>query len=300
MISVGVNPPKTPVTEGSMDVAAATMPNVCKMPGPPAPFVPTPLPNIGTSGDNLTDATSTVLISGKKVAIKGSYYMSQPSPDVASQGTGGGIVSSKVQGKTEFVAPGSMTVKAEGKNIQLLGDAMTNNGASPPNSGTAQNVQAPSVKPMHECGDCGPYGKLQDSGRAQAQNPGETAMERDHIPAKATLRERAFKLAGADRSEAIDTCIANAVEAKGIAVAIPRSMHRSFSPTCGSKNKSLMHTDAQSAKKLEEARDRDLADMTKAMEGTPCAAAYAEAAKKIKAHDNEKMLKEVVAKCTGN
>jgi uncharacterized Zn-binding protein involved in type VI secretion len=129
MITIGVNPPKTPVTEGSNDVSAATVPNVCKMPGPPAPFIPTPLPNIGQSSDRLGDGTTTVKMDGNKVAIKGSHYMSQPSPDVASQGTGGGIVSSTVQGKTEFVAPGSMNVKAEGKNIQLLGDAMTNNGS---------------------------------------------------------------------------------------------------------------------------------------------------------------------------
>ena len=128
MISVGVNPPRTPVTEGSLDMAVATLPNVCKMPGPPAPFVPVPLPNLGRSADRLAEATSTVKIQGKKVAIKGSYYMSQPSPDVASQGTGGGVISSTVQGKTKFIAPGSMDVKAEGKNIQLLGDAMTNNG----------------------------------------------------------------------------------------------------------------------------------------------------------------------------
>lgn len=146
MISVGVNPPKTPVTEGSNDMAIATLPNVCKMPGPPAPFVPVPLPNIGRSADRLTDGTTTVQIEGKKVAIKGSYFMSQPSPDVASQGTGGGIVSSAVQGKTEFVAPGSMNVKAEGKNIQLLGDAMTNNGGSPSNAGTLPgNMQPPQV-----------------------------------------------------------------------------------------------------------------------------------------------------------
>ena len=129
-ISVAVNPPKTPVTEGSGDVAAATLPNVCKMPGPPAPFVPTPLPNVGKSSDRLTNGTKTVKIEGSKIAIKGAYYMSAPSPDVASQGTGGGILSSCVQGKTEFTAPGSMNVKAEGKNIQLLGDAMTNNGSS--------------------------------------------------------------------------------------------------------------------------------------------------------------------------
>lgn len=128
MISVSVNPPKTPVTEGSMGMAPATLPNVCKMPGPPAPFVPVPLPNFGRSADRLQKATKKVLIEGKKVAIKGSYYMSQPSPDVASQGTGGGIVSATVQGKTQFVAPGSMNVKFEGKNVQLLGDATTNNG----------------------------------------------------------------------------------------------------------------------------------------------------------------------------
>jgi len=126
-MSVGVNPPMTPVTEGSLDMAPSELPNVCKMPGPPAPFVPTPLPNLGRSADRLDSATSTVKIEGKKVAIRGSFYMSQPSPDVASQGTGGGIISAQVQGKTEFVAPGSMDVKFEGKNVQLLSDAMTNN-----------------------------------------------------------------------------------------------------------------------------------------------------------------------------
>jgi uncharacterized Zn-binding protein involved in type VI secretion len=141
MSSVGVNPPHTPVTEGSGGKALATMPNVCKMPGPPAPFVPTPLPNIGTSGDSLTDGSTTVKFEGSKIAIKGSYFMSQPSGDVASQGTGGGIVSAKTQGKTEWVAPGSMDVKADGKNIQLLGDAVSNNGGSPANAATMKVLQ---------------------------------------------------------------------------------------------------------------------------------------------------------------
>ena len=141
MSSVSVNPPKTPVTEGSGGKAFATTPNMCKMPGPPAPFVPTPLPNLGTSGDRLKKATTTVKFEGKKVAIKGSYFMSQPSGDVASQGTGGGVVSAKTQGKTEWTAPGSTDVKAEGKNIQLLGDAMTNNGGSPANAATLKELQ---------------------------------------------------------------------------------------------------------------------------------------------------------------
>ena len=35
MPSVSIHPPKTPVTKGSNGIAMATVPNVCKMPGPP-------------------------------------------------------------------------------------------------------------------------------------------------------------------------------------------------------------------------------------------------------------------------
>lgn len=140
MVSVAVNPPKTPVTEGSGDKAPATLPNVCKMPG--TPFTPTPLPNIGQSSDKLTECTKNVLIEGKKIAIKGTYYMSKLSGDMASKSTGGGLISSVEEGKTKFVAPGSMNVKAEGKNIQLLGDAMSNNGSNPDNAATIPgNIQ---------------------------------------------------------------------------------------------------------------------------------------------------------------
>jgi len=124
-MTVTVNPPKTPVTKGCSGLAAATVPNVCKMPGPPAPFVPTPLPNIGKSGDSPSGYTKKVKVEGKSVAIKGASFKSMG--DMASKGTGGGLVSAQTHGTTKFVAPGSMDVKFEGKNVQLLGDAMTNN-----------------------------------------------------------------------------------------------------------------------------------------------------------------------------
>jgi uncharacterized Zn-binding protein involved in type VI secretion len=124
-MSVTVNPPKTPVTKGSSGMSAATVPNVCKMPGPPAPFVPTPLPNMGQSSNSPDGYTTTVTVEGQAVAIKGASFKSVG--DIASQGTGGGIVSSMVQGLTKFVAPGSMNVKFEGGNVQLLGDFTTNN-----------------------------------------------------------------------------------------------------------------------------------------------------------------------------
>jgi uncharacterized Zn-binding protein involved in type VI secretion len=142
-MTVGVNPPKTPVTTGSNGVATAAVPNVCKMPGPPAPFVPTPLPNIGRSSLSPKDFSKTVQIEGNPVAIKGATFGSMG--DVASKGTGGGIVSSNVEGPTAFVAPGSMDVKIEGQNVQLLGDATTNNNGTPPNASTPAEMQATDV-----------------------------------------------------------------------------------------------------------------------------------------------------------
>ncbi|WNG60446.1 DUF4150 domain-containing protein [Archangium gephyra] len=144
MPKVSVNMPKTPVTEDSNGVAAATLPNVCKMPGPPAPFVPTPLPNIGKSGTDPKNYSKGVTIEGKKVAIRGATFGSMG--DMASKGTGGGVVSSNVEGPTSFVGPGSMDVKIEGKNVQLLGDPMLNNcgpSGSPANAATMMGLIQP-------------------------------------------------------------------------------------------------------------------------------------------------------------
>lgn len=141
-ISVGVHPPKTPVTKGSRGVAKNTIPNVCKMPGPPAPFVPSPLPNIGKSGLSPKGYSKTVKIEGQTVAIRGATFKSMG--DMASKGTGGGLISANTHGPTKFITPGSMTVKIEGKNVHLLGEPMLNNcgpSGTPPNTGaTLQGV----------------------------------------------------------------------------------------------------------------------------------------------------------------
>lgn len=137
MGTVSVNPPKTPVTKGSKGVAAATVPNVCKMPGPPAPFVPTALPNIGKSSDSPKGYSKRVKIDGHAVAIRGATFNSVG--DMASKGTGGGLVSANTHGITKFIGLGSLDTKIEGKNVQLLSDPMLNNcgpSGSPPNAGT--------------------------------------------------------------------------------------------------------------------------------------------------------------------
>jgi uncharacterized Zn-binding protein involved in type VI secretion len=139
--SVAVNPPKTPVTKGNHGIAAATLPNVCKMPGPPAPFVPTPLPNIGQSGKQPDGYSTSVKVEGNPVAIRGASFGSVG--DIASKGTGGGIISNNAEGPTKFIAPGSLNVQIEGKNVQYLGDQMMNNcgpAGSPANAATMQGV----------------------------------------------------------------------------------------------------------------------------------------------------------------
>jgi hypothetical protein len=140
-MSVAVNPPKTPVTKGSNGIATATIPNICKMPGPPAPFVPTPLPNIGKSDKSPKGYSKKVKIEGNPVAIKGASFNSIG--DIASKGTGGGLVSSNTEGPTKFVGPGSLDVKIEGKNVQLLSDPMLNNcgpSGTPPNAATLMGI----------------------------------------------------------------------------------------------------------------------------------------------------------------
>lgn len=124
-LSVSVNLIRTPVTANSRGQKAAILPNVCKMPGPPAPFVPTPLPNIGYSLMSPAGYSKNVTMMGAKVAIKGASFKSVG--DIASKPTGGGIISQSTHDVTEFVSPGSMNVKIEGKNVQLVFDLMTNN-----------------------------------------------------------------------------------------------------------------------------------------------------------------------------
>lgn len=162
MASVAINPPKTPVTKGSNGIAAATVPNVCKMPGPPAPFVPAPLPNIGKSGSSPKGYSKKVKIEGKAVAIKGATFKSMG--DAASKGTGGGLISANTHGPTKFLGPGSLDTKIEGKNVQLLSDPMLNNcggSGNPPNSATLAGVmQAPVLAAIEKnpgnADECGP------------------------------------------------------------------------------------------------------------------------------------------------
>ena len=118
------------------------------MPGPPAPFVPTPLPNIAKSNMSPKGFSKDVKIEGKTVAIFGASFKSMG--DVASKGTGGGLLSMNTHGPAKFVCPGSLTVRIEGKAVHLKGDPMLNNlgaAGAPPNTGaTLTGVDRSSCK----------------------------------------------------------------------------------------------------------------------------------------------------------
>jgi uncharacterized Zn-binding protein involved in type VI secretion len=158
--SVGIHPPKTPVTTGSYSVAKATLPNICKMPGPPAPFVPMALPNIAKSDLSPKGFSKTVKIEGHTVAIRGATFESIG--DIASKATGGGLISANTHGPAKFITPGSMTVKIEGKSVHLLGEPMLNNcgpSGSPPNTGATmggvkhRDTSGDESEPPPECAD---------------------------------------------------------------------------------------------------------------------------------------------------
>jgi hypothetical protein len=209
MGKVSVNPPKTPVTQRSHGTAAATTPNICKMPGPPAPFVPTPLPNIGRSGDSPKGYSRTVEIEGASVAIRGATFNSVG--DIASKATGGGILSANTHGPTKFVGLGSLDTQIEGKNVYLLSDSMLNNcgpSGSPPNAATLAGLlqgasPAAKVECLHPIVDRDPDEK--DLGAHDKQKPGDgdrqktsASIERDK---KKLERMRRAKVAddGADQ-----------------------------------------------------------------------------------------------------
>jgi hypothetical protein len=82
-----------------------------------------------------------VTAEGKPIAIAGASFGS--TGDVASKGTGGGLVSMNCEGPTKFIGPGCLDVQIEGKNVHLLGDPMLNNcgpSGSPPNAATMTGV----------------------------------------------------------------------------------------------------------------------------------------------------------------
>jgi hypothetical protein len=125
-VTVGVNFLSV-VHKSSMGVSIA-FPDVCKTPAPPAPFIPIPYPNIAMSSDT-AKGTKKVKCDGNPVCVKDSNFKMSTGDEAGS--AGGGIISSKIKGKAEFVMF-SFDVMFEGKNVARAFDIMLHNDKNTP------------------------------------------------------------------------------------------------------------------------------------------------------------------------
>src|SRR5258708_34957931 len=108
-VTVGVN--KLSVVHKDSGGITTAFPDVCKTPAPPAPFVPIPYPNIAKSSDT-ADGSETVKCDGNPICLKDSNFSTSTGDEAGT--AGGGIISSKIKGKAEFVNF-SFDVTVEGK-----------------------------------------------------------------------------------------------------------------------------------------------------------------------------------------
>lgn len=125
-VTVGVN--YLSVVHKSSNGVTIAFPDVCKTPAPPAPFVPIPYPNIAKSSDT-AKGSKKVKCDGNPICLKDSNFSMSTGDEAGS--AGGGMVSSKIKGKAEFVNY-SFDVKVEGKNVARALDLMLHNQKNTP------------------------------------------------------------------------------------------------------------------------------------------------------------------------
>jgi len=124
-VTVGVNFLSV-VHKGSNGVTIA-FPDVCKTPSPAGP-IPIPYPNIAQSTDT-AKGTKKVKCDGQSTCVKDSNFSMSTGDEAGS--AGGGVASSKIKGKAEFILF-SFDVKFEGKNAVRAFDLMLHNDKNTP------------------------------------------------------------------------------------------------------------------------------------------------------------------------
>jgi len=132
---------RTVVHKSSGGISIA-FPDVCKTPSPGGP-IPIPYPNIARSADTAKGSKS-VKMDGNPIMLDGSNFSTSTGDEAGT--AGGGVVSSKIKGKAEFINF-SFDVKVDGKNVCRLGDMMVQNKGSSPNTPPIPEIQPPLVVP---------------------------------------------------------------------------------------------------------------------------------------------------------
>lgn len=147
-VTVGVN--YLSVVHKSSNGVSIAFPDVCKTPAPPAPFVPVPYPNIAMSSDT-AKGTKKVKCDGNPVCVKGSNFRMSTGDEGGT--AGGGMISSKIKGKAEFVMF-SFDVKFEGKNVCRAFDIMLHNDKNTPPFPVLQGPVIAMGQPKKVCFIC--------------------------------------------------------------------------------------------------------------------------------------------------
>lgn len=129
------------VVHASSNGICMGFPDVCKTPGPPAPFVPIPYPNIAQSSDTAQGST-TVKCDGNPIMLEGSNFSTSTGDEAGT--AGGGMVSNTTKGKAEFQMF-SFDVKIDGKKVPRLLDIMLLNKLSSPNTPPFPLLQPPAI-----------------------------------------------------------------------------------------------------------------------------------------------------------
>ena len=163
---------------------------------------------------------------------------------------------------------------------------MADNSAKP-----GGNKQPPSTKPWLKCGEVGTYAELNKK-RAKPK------FERDHVPSHASM-VKAAKSYKRGMSPAKLKCVKSRLKDQALTIAIPKSVHRGYSRTCGSRNNATQIK--QDAGNLDSAANKDLGRIQRHLDAkdSPCAEHYREAAKQVRAQDHDALIKKVVAECPG-
>jgi hypothetical protein len=121
------------------------MPDVCLVPAPPAPPIPTPFPNIAmcNQADGGT-CSSKVKMSGKNAMMVVSEITMSSGDD---PGRLGGVVCGKIKGPAKF-KQGSGKVKIEGKGAAYLGAMVGQNDDSNSNMPAGHQIAPSQTKVM--------------------------------------------------------------------------------------------------------------------------------------------------------
>ncbi|WP_232522656.1 hypothetical protein, partial [Chitinibacter sp. GC72] len=145
-------------------------------------------------------------------------------------------------------------------------------------------------KKKMKCGEYGKYGELQ-------KKTGDNKFDRDHIPSKAALKERAQSLLKEGRE--LSSAQKKAIEKWGDSIAIPKQAHIDISPTYGQTTAEAI----KDLKNLAGAARRDVEAMLKNIDAYDadggCKKAYQKASKRVLRHSNEdfdKALKDILKK----